>query len=269
MSAPSSNAHAWAWCIGSLCVADGAAWVVNLDRFALFIPHAVGAFMALHAAWRRYGRHRHQIRHFLTRIRSHFMIKPTIGRCVLYYPSIGQTSDVQHDPIIPFDAHVVYVHSDRCINVAGFDHDGNPFSATSVPLLQDDDPKPEGGRYVTWMDYQKGQAAKTDAAEAALAKALSPQPEVPAAPLPAGATIASTDPARMQNNPAGPAPAGNVMRHQYRILTDAEKQAVSDLKDQGAALFSLIEKLGNSDELNAARRYARQAVMWAVAHVTG
>jgi hypothetical protein len=64
----------------------------------------------------------------------------------------------------PEAAFVTYVHSDRCINVGGFDANGSPFGATSVQLLQDDDVS-RGGTTAEWMPYQKGQAAKTEALE--------------------------------------------------------------------------------------------------------
>jgi hypothetical protein len=51
-----------------------------------------------------------------------------------------------------------------------FDAGGNLFPRTSVWLRQDDDPPPTG-MYCEWMPYQKGQAAKTEALEAAAGKA--------------------------------------------------------------------------------------------------
>jgi hypothetical protein len=58
------------------------------------------------------------------------------------------------------------VWSDTLINVGGFDHNGAPFAYTSLKLLQDDEEAPEYA-YAEWMPYQKGQAAKTEALEAA------------------------------------------------------------------------------------------------------
>lgn len=81
------------------------------------------------------------------------MIKPTIGRVVLVY----RHPRVQPEPEPAF---VCFVHTDRCINVGGFDANGAPFGATSVPLLQDDDVPPSGQTYAEWMPFQKGQAAK-------------------------------------------------------------------------------------------------------------
>jgi hypothetical protein len=82
------------------------------------------------------------------------MIKPTIGRVVLFKLNSGQAN--------PFPALVCAVHNDKCINIAGFDSNGNAFKYTSVPLLQDNDPIPQSGFYAEWMPYQKEQAAKAD-----------------------------------------------------------------------------------------------------------
>lgn len=95
------------------------------------------------------------------------MISPTIGRVVLFWPSVppGGLQRTQ-----PYPALVSYVWSDRLINIGGFDGNGVPFAATSVPLLQDDDIAP-AGYYAEWMPYQKGQAAKAEALQSQLAAA--------------------------------------------------------------------------------------------------
>ena len=69
----------------------------------------------------------------------------------------------------------------------------------------------------------------------------------------------------------------NTMRHQYRVLTDAEKARVAKLKDLGAE-FELQLRIaggsGTSDERMASRELSiaqtkiQEAVMWAVRHVT-
>ncbi len=89
------------------------------------------------------------------------MIKPTIGRVVLVQRRPGSTDPSQAEPAL-----VSYVWSDTLINVGGFDHNGAPFAHTSLKLLQDDEEAPEHA-YAEWMPYQKGQAAKTEALEAA------------------------------------------------------------------------------------------------------
>lgn len=82
------------------------------------------------------------------------MIKPTIGRVVLFHPN--KKSE------LVFPALVCCVHNDSLINVGGFDNNGNAYGATSVPLIQDGDEAPDHGAYATWMLFQLGQAAKTE-----------------------------------------------------------------------------------------------------------
>jgi hypothetical protein len=60
----------------------------------------------------------------------------------------------------------------------------------------------------------------------------------------------------------------NVMRHQYRVLTDAEKSAMQAIKDKGLELYNLIESIGQSRELSLAKTKTEEAVMWAVKHLT-
>lgn len=60
----------------------------------------------------------------------------------------------------------------------------------------------------------------------------------------------------------------NVMRHQYRVLTDAEKQQMQAIKDKGLELHDLIEGIGASRELSLAKTKTEEAVMWAVKHLT-
>jgi hypothetical protein len=91
------------------------------------------------------------------------MIKPTIGRVVLFTPAKNDTAISHYGQEIP--ALVCHVWGDRCINIGGFDSNGKSFGRTSVPLLQDDDAVPEHGFYCEWMPYQKGQAAKTEELE--------------------------------------------------------------------------------------------------------
>lgn len=86
------------------------------------------------------------------------MIKPTIGRVVLYYGPGEYSAQSQPRPAL-----ICYVYSDTCINVGGFDRNGQPFQASSVKLIQDDaEPRPDYG-HAEWMPYQKGQAAKAEA----------------------------------------------------------------------------------------------------------
>jgi hypothetical protein len=71
--------------------------------------------------------------------------------------------------------------------------------------------------------------------------------------------IGSTDDNRTVNN---------VMRHEYRVLSDAEKVAMQKIKDDGLALWSYLDGLGASRELSLAKTKLEEAVMWAVKHVT-
>lgn len=60
----------------------------------------------------------------------------------------------------------------------------------------------------------------------------------------------------------------NVMRHEYRVLTDAEKASMKALKDKGLEFINLCDSLGQGRELLLAKTNAEQAVMWAVKHLT-
>ena len=62
--------------------------------------------------------------------------------------------------------------------------------------------------------------------------------------------------------------ANNAVRHTYRVMTDAEKQQMVDLKDISAAFIAKCQEIGGSRELSLAITNAEQAVMWAVKHVT-
>lgn len=87
------------------------------------------------------------------------VIMPTIGRVVWFYENKQQLENSQ-----PYDAHVCYVHSNRLINVAGFNHGGTAFSRTSITLVQEGDLIPDTGSFCTWMPYQQAQAKKQDPA---------------------------------------------------------------------------------------------------------
>jgi alcohol dehydrogenase YqhD (iron-dependent ADH family) len=60
----------------------------------------------------------------------------------------------------------------------------------------------------------------------------------------------------------------NVMRHAYRVLTDAEKAAMQKIKDDGLAMHNFFDSLGVSRELSVAKTKIEEAVMWAVKHIT-
>lgn len=60
----------------------------------------------------------------------------------------------------------------------------------------------------------------------------------------------------------------NVMRHAYRKLDDEEKSQMVQIKDQGLNFHAFLENLGDSEELTIAKQKVREAVMWAVNHLT-
>ena len=60
----------------------------------------------------------------------------------------------------------------------------------------------------------------------------------------------------------------NVMRHEYRVLTDAEKVQMKQVKDLGLQFVELFKQIGTSRELSLARTKIEEAVMWAVKHIT-
>ena len=77
-------------------------------------------------------------------------------------------------------------------------------------------------------------------------------------------SIDSTNEARTQD-----AISGNVMRHKYRVLTDAEKIHMQTVKDKGLEFFAYVDSVGSSRELSLAKTKIEEAVMWAVKHITG
>lgn len=60
----------------------------------------------------------------------------------------------------------------------------------------------------------------------------------------------------------------NTVRHQYRVLTDAEKARMVEIKDLGAAFLALIDDTGTGREYSLAKTKVEEAVMWAVKGLT-
>lgn len=60
----------------------------------------------------------------------------------------------------------------------------------------------------------------------------------------------------------------NVMRHEYRVLTDGEKQLMGVIKDTGLIFLQLLDKLEPSREVSIAKTKIEEAVMWAVKALT-
>lgn len=72
-------------------------------------------------------------------------------------------------------------------------------------------------------------------------------------------TVSSTSDERVVNN---------VMRHEYRVLSDDEKKVMQEIKDMGRALHEKLASLGVSRELSIAKTKIEEGVMWAVKHIT-
>jgi hypothetical protein len=119
------------------------------------------------------------------------MITPTPGRIVWYYPGAGdKMMRLGTDPLA---AMIAGVHSDTLVNLAVFGADGSNYCCEKILLLQDGGPPAQVGEaYCEWMPYQKGQAAKTEALQAAQlvmqpAPSIVPAQVEPPAPAPAAA----------------------------------------------------------------------------------
>ena len=63
--------------------------------------------------------------------------------------------------------------------------------------------------------------------------------------------------------------ANNVMRHEYRVLSEEEKLQMKGIKDLGEEFVRNCNEIGRSRELALAITKAEEAVMWAVKHITG
>lgn len=71
--------------------------------------------------------------------------------------------------------------------------------------------------------------------------------------------IASTDDKRIDSN---------VMRHEYKVLSEEEEHNMKAIKDAGLDFVKLVEEMGKSRELSLAITKMEEAVFWAVKHVT-
>lgn len=95
------------------------------------------------------------------------IIKPTVGRVVWFYPSqnTGEAGFARHaEGGGPYAAFIAHVWSDHLVNLSVLDANGVAHSRTSVPMYHGECDVPEHA-FCGWMPYQKGQAAKTEAAE--------------------------------------------------------------------------------------------------------
>lgn len=61
----------------------------------------------------------------------------------------------------------------------------------------------------------------------------------------------------------------NVMRHEYKVLSELEKAQMKEAKDLGLAFYNFCTSIGDSRELSLAKTHIEDAVMRAVRHITG
>lgn len=62
--------------------------------------------------------------------------------------------------------------------------------------------------------------------------------------------------------------ANNVVRHEYRVLSEGEKAQMLRVKDMGAEFITYLETRPASHELSLAKTKIEEAVMWAVKDIT-
>lgn len=60
----------------------------------------------------------------------------------------------------------------------------------------------------------------------------------------------------------------NAVRHQYRVLSDAEKARMVEIKDLAAQFLTLIDDTGTGREYSLAKTKVEEACMWAVKGLT-
>jgi hypothetical protein len=61
----------------------------------------------------------------------------------------------------------------------------------------------------------------------------------------------------------------NVMRHEYRVLSDDEKVQMKTIKDMGMVFLTYLDTLKPGRESSIAKTKMEEAVMWAVKGITG
>lgn len=67
-------------------------------------------------------------------------------------------------------------------------------------------------------------------------------------------------------------PRNNVMRHDYRPLTEEEQRMMRAMKDVGLQLWNVVDNIeattSKSRELSLAKTKIEEAVMWVTKHLT-
>ena len=81
-------------------------------------------------------------------------------------------------------------------------------------------------------------------------------------------TVPSTAGVEMVNSASDQRTVNNVMRHEYRVLSDVEKEQMKSIKDHGLLFHQYLDSMGSSRELSLAKTKVEEAVMWAVKHIT-
>lgn len=99
------------------------------------------------------------------------VIIPTVGRVVHYRPEVNEGARMIHNGDEPLAAIIAKVNSPNDINLSVLGADGIWHARSNVLLVQAGEDRPTDRSYAEWMQYQQGQAAKTEAAEAKLAAA--------------------------------------------------------------------------------------------------
>ena len=74
----------------------------------------------------------------------------------------------------------------------------------------------------------------------------------------------------MINSESNERVTNNSVRHQYRVLTEIEKQQMVDIKDRGLEFIEYINSLSTTGtrEYSLAKTKIEEAVMWAVKGLT-
>jgi hypothetical protein len=87
------------------------------------------------------------------------VITPTVGRIVWFRPK--RTDNIFRDGLSadqPFSAMIIYVHSDRKVNLDVVGHTGFHWMRPETLLIQPGDDRPQVGdiNFCEWMPYQVG-----------------------------------------------------------------------------------------------------------------
>lgn len=87
-------------------------------------------------------------------------IEPTVARVVLFSPAIDDSELLR--AYAPFAAIIAGVNEDGTINVLAIGRHGSTHARGNVVMIQDAMVADPEAAFAMWMDYQRGQAAKSD-----------------------------------------------------------------------------------------------------------